>query len=89
MSSPGHLDSIKECLWYRQPSALLGAEPSQRPTNLPRLDPQAEFNTQNHANYAWLMANKWDSSEEALAMAREPTNGHWWLQHCWKKGLRG
>ena len=68
------LDSIKECLWCRQPSTLPGAEPSHSLANVPRLDPQAEFNAQNHANVEWFMGIKWDSCEEALAVARDT---HW------------
>ena len=61
---------FRESLWHRWPSALPGAEPSQSPTNIPRLDPQAKFNTWNHANYEWFMGIKWDSCEETLAMGQ-------------------
>ena len=83
------LDSVKECLWCKQLSALLGEEPGQSPPNVPRLNPQAEFNTRNYATYDSFMDVKQISCEVALAIARDAHQWSWWPRHCWRIKLRG
>ena len=69
------LDSVKEHLWCKWLSTLLGADPRQSQTDIPRLDLQVEFNARNCATYDRFMDVKWDSCKEALAMARD---AHQW-----------
>ena len=65
------LDSVKECLQHKQLSALPGEEPRWNPAGIPRLNPQANFQTRNHTTYDRFMAVRQDSCEEALAIARD------------------
>ena len=65
------LDSVKECLWCKQLSALLGEEPRWSPAGISGLDPQAKFNARNCATYDRFVDVKQDSWKEALAIARE------------------
>ena len=63
-------DSVKERLWHKWFSVLLGPELRQNPANVPWLDPQAEFNARNYTTYDRFMVVRWDSCKEALVMAR-------------------
>ena len=64
------LDSIKECLWNKQPSTLLEAEQRWRLANAHRPDPQAEFAAMHHTTYEQFATRQWDSCKEALALTR-------------------
>ena len=65
------LESVKECLWCKQLSALLGLELRWSPASVPRLDLQADFQARNCAACDRFMDVSWDSCEEALAAARD------------------
>ena len=65
------VDSIKEFLWCKWLSTLLGEELRQSPACIPRLDPQANFQARNCTTYDRFMAVRWDSCEEALVVARD------------------
>ena len=64
------LDSIKECLWCKQPSALPEVEQKWRPANAHRPDPQAEFTAMHCATYEQFAAMQKASCKEALPLTR-------------------
>ena len=65
------LDSIREHLWHKGVSSLLGEEPRGSPGDIPRLDPQAKFQARHHTTYDMFRGMKQDSCEEVLAVARD------------------
>ena len=65
------MDSLNECLWCKQKPALQEAELRQSPANVPRLNPQAEFNAGNCTIYDRFMDIKQDFYEETLAKASD------------------
>ena len=52
------LDSIKEHLWCKQPSAPPEVEQRWSPANAPRPDPQAELTARNCATYERFVTPK-------------------------------
>ena len=69
------LDSIKECLWLKQPSTLPETEQRWRPAGAPRPDPPTEFIAANCATYEQFTAMKY-SCEGTLALVRDT---HEWV----------
>ena len=65
------LDSLKECLWLKQPSAQPQERHRQMPANITWPDGQLEFVVANPHIYEEFMALKEDSCEGMLAMVRD------------------
>ena len=63
------LDSVKEHLWHKWLSTLLGEELRWTPASIHRLNPQANFQARNHAIFDRFMNARQDSCDEALAVA--------------------
>ena len=69
------LESVKECLQFRQDHAQLEERLRQSPAGASRPDPQAEFHDKMHATYDHFKDVREGSCEEALAVVWD---AHWW-----------
>ena len=65
------LNSLKECLWLKWPSAQPEEQCKQVPANGPWPDAQLEFVTASHHTYEECIALKEDPCEGMLAIARD------------------
>ena len=69
------LDSIKECLWLKWPSAQLEGEWRQSLANVPQPDPHTEFAAANHCTYEKFTPAQQDSYEGMMSLVRD---AHQW-----------
>ena len=65
------LDSVKECPQHKWISTVPRVELRCSPSDIPRLDPKAEFQARSHATYNHFMDVRQDSCEEALTIVRD------------------